>query len=1152
MTGSDENCNYNMPLTLERYFEKLRERDCDGSVKELHSVWVMLKKHIEDEISHSRNVFVNYSLHDASHSRSIIQAIERFLGEERISRLSATDTFMLLACAYAHDYGMAQTFDRIYSILGSRKFKDFLQELDKNQGTLEKEDLWAVRNLLCYLNEAKTSCSLEDMYLSIMLVAQMYLRPLHWRGVIDIGEDFQGLFHGYVKNRFVRGSEGIVEICMCHGQPMEAVFKLSDRADGMVGDEFHPRFIAAMLRLGDLLDLDNGRFPLWFVREAVRDHSIIPRLSVLHYRKHEAVSHLLITPKRIEIRADCGTEADQYEVASLVSEWTGWLEEECRHLVASWNEIAQPDFGRPPSNVKIDIFVDGRPYTSTNKKMHMSRERVMKLLQGTNIYGDRYVGIREIIQNAVDASLLQLWYDIIQNRYVSYGLSKNTARDGLEFLDLLDEMRFDIFGNYDITVELILDRREEEVYVVVKDRGIGIVPEDVEYISDIGSSKEKNKRVRDLMENMPVWLKPSGAFGIGLQSVFQLTERVEFYTRQHNLPERRISLQSNGNIEIREVKPNVGGPYFDNAVPGTNVKIAVDIQKLMRDGDGGGNPKPFLYYDCEFDEEGELDMLFAELGHACEDKLKESRYDYFNIFYQSMKIEKDGNIIKGEKRCLRRSYFCPVMRKRNLKTMKLAFGETFQSLLQDEKSRCNFINNMAYFWDKENNRCYHLTIRPCMIEDRYGAKQVYLPEVIRNPYKVSYKFNVISDTDTIYPLSYRSGRLHAGFLDWEILILDDNPTKYLNIDRDSLREGAVSEEELLTVCKVILEEWCEYFCRLDAEKEKKRLEKIEKEKKRLEHAGKERKYSEDSIKDENRFRSTPEILLSLVFLFYQNVPLERFREFMKPYQEFLKKSGYVLGKERRSVTYFWDSDRQFQATLDLPRKFLAIASDMEKREAIEIEPDLVKHLPHRLIHIEEILNSRDLKLMYYFRLFMPNDEMNAIHMSEAARLYDYMKALDAYDNQEQRVDYSSLQKKVFKPNADFSHLLLPRYPHTFQKGRNLTASLDYCISWYILSPFDKDTANILKDGIENGTDVGTELVEAVMKSRQLEKCIRYIQKLRYAGAADPDKMETVVRQEYRAFLEDFWELFYKNNSMVKEQFLKGEAAGQEYGMAGKE
>lgn len=101
---------YNMPLTLEQHFHNLVQYY--PNVQDLYSLWRLLKKRIEDKLIHSRGIFVNYSLHDGSHSRSILQIIERFLGEERICQLSATDTFMLLVCTYAHDYGMAQTFNK--------------------------------------------------------------------------------------------------------------------------------------------------------------------------------------------------------------------------------------------------------------------------------------------------------------------------------------------------------------------------------------------------------------------------------------------------------------------------------------------------------------------------------------------------------------------------------------------------------------------------------------------------------------------------------------------------------------------------------------------------------------------------------------------------------------------------------------------------------------------------------------------------------------------------------------------------------------------------------------------------------------------------------------------------------------------------------
>ncbi len=336
----------NMPLTLEQHFKNLADQYPE--VLELHSLWMLLRKDLADRLPYSQTVFVHYSLHDATHSRSVIRAIERFLGEERISILSATDTFMLLICAYVHDYGMAMTFNQIYDALGSKSFHEFLADKKKSLHELGPEDAQAVEHLVAFAEEAKVTAKLQDMYFSILLVIQLYLRPVHWKGAAHIWDDFSGLLGGRLSVRFINGGQGIIDICATHGMKFKSILDMSIRADGIIGDEFHPRLIAAMLRLGDLLDLDNGRFPRWFVTEISRNRGIIPQLSALHYKKHEAITHLLITPKRIEVCASCDSGKDGYEVANLASEWIEWLNQECTNQTLNWSKITPSDFERPP------------------------------------------------------------------------------------------------------------------------------------------------------------------------------------------------------------------------------------------------------------------------------------------------------------------------------------------------------------------------------------------------------------------------------------------------------------------------------------------------------------------------------------------------------------------------------------------------------------------------------------------------------------------------------------------------------------------------------------------------------------------------------------------------------------------------------------
>lgn len=1103
-----------MSTSLENHFRELQSQN-DHSIKELYSLYELLRKRLEDRMLTSRSTFANYSLHDASHSRSVIHAVERFLGAERICALSPTDTFMLLICAYAHDYGMAYSYNKIYDILGSDQFENFLKKQEKELSSLEKEDQAAVKNLMKYLSKEKTSIALQDIYWSISLAIQLYLRSDHWLKVIDLNTDFKGLFESHLKARFLCGSEGIAEICMCHGRDFHSLFELSPLADGITGiinDDFHPRFIAAMLRLGDLLDIDNDRFPLWFVHEAAKNQSMIPRLSLLHYWKHESISHLLITEKKIAIRADCDSSQDGYETARIVCQWTDSLQEECRQLRSHWDEIAPENFRTPPADPDIQIYVDNKPYRSIDKEMQMqmSQERVMNLLKGTSIYRDEYVGIREVIQNAVDASLLQMWEDIIHNRYLNYKLSKDNAKNGLKLTDLTEESRYKIFSNYEITVEVIKDLEIHKVLLIVKDKGIGISLEDMKYIANIGSGKESNPRLQKLMKKMPAWMKPSGIFGIGLQSVFQLSDCIEFYTRLPNQPERLITFYSygrnKGKIDVREIPPGEDDIYFDNTVPGTNTKIVIDPAKMLSSGRSGGS-KRFFYYDTEFDAESDIEIAYAEICRVCKDRIRSVKCDYFNIKYQEITHVRKGEDIKPDYLVLRRSYFDPYViqaKKKNYAFINL--NETLNPLLTSKDKPYCFSDSSAYFWDEKHSRSYALKIRPCIIRTEEGAGQVFLPDATQNLYHVSYKFNTISNTETIYHSRNYAENLRAGFIEWDILILDDKPTRYLNIDRERLREDAISEEELLKVRRPILEKWCAYFCELDANKQEK-----------------------------NRFEKNPGMLISLILLFFQNVPAQLFQKFAGRYQGYLESENLFVGTEQIPITCLWDSKQLFQTEQELPGKFVAFESDVPDDNALKIKMETLSHFPYYLVKVDSISSTRDRKLIYRFH-FGSAKNVYTVQMNEVARLLDYMQVFDAYDNQPKRIEVASIQKKVFKPDHKYPYLVLPCHPRTFKRGRNLASYIDCCIAGYILSPFDKDTANILKRTVEKNEAVLQELIDAVKNSRQFQKCVRYVLLKRYVNESNPEQMKQVIIKEYEDFIRNLYGLLSKYRLLVKEQF----------------
>lgn len=1157
----------NVPLTLEQYFSSLAEHYPD--VRDMHSLWLLLRKDLEDRLPHSRSIFVHYSLHDATHSRSVIRAIERFLGEERIIQLSATDTFMLLCCAYAHDYGMAITFNQIYDTLGNLEFENFLKNKLENAYTLDQKNLQAFQHLYSYIKDKKALASLQEMYFAIMLVIQEYLRPSHWNGVKNIWSDFKGLLEGRLNGRFIQGQEGIIDICECHGKSFQDVLKLSIRADGIIGDDFHPRFIAAMLRLGDLLDLDNGRFPRWFIDEISRNRDLIPHLSELHYKKHESITHLLITPKRIEVCASCNGKSG-YEVAGLVSEWIDWLEDECTNQIQYWSEITPMNFGRPPKVAKSKISLNGKPYTAENCKlqMRMSQDRVMKLLEGTSIYQDQYVCIRELVQNAVDTSLLQLWDDITHNRYINLDISKSghnnkskedpDSKREMELLEHGSKALQEIFGNYSITVELIEDWIDQKVYIVIKDNGTGITPQDVQYMSDIGTSKEKNERIVEIMHNMPRWLKPSGIFGIGLQSAFQLADQIEFYTRRPNEPERLIIFHSygrnHGKIEIREVLPDENGIYYDNAIPGTNVKIAINPDKLLSTSkDTSQKPvDPFFFYDMEFDGGEKLHAIYVELSKIIEQKLRENPCDYFNIYFQPMICREDKNSPeKGFRQRFRYSYFAPHKSDGKLDYTQKQIDENtilpFFAENPDFDNHFYFSHSMAYYVDEEKCRIYHLKVRTGYIIETAQGKRFQLPEPVQNLYHFQYKFNRISNSESIYPMPVRHLRnVHAGFLSWDINILDDKPEKYLNIDRDRLREGAISEIELTQVRKDILNRWCDYLIKHFEKSESQRLQREEKARAKHEH-----EKTIDSFKQAkvaNIYKNDPLTLVSLALLFYQNVPIEKFREFMKPYNAFLQEQHFMLAGEDFSVDNLWKENTIFQSSFPLTWPDYNANNDQSIYSANQtLHVDTISCLPHRLIRIKRIKLNSQKELNYYFELGQHPENPNGISMDDASRLYDYCGAMDPDPSRRSKINFDSLVRKVFKPDRLFPHLLVSRYPKTFKRGRNFSLSLDHCIRWYILSPFDRELTKYLnqliidKSQLYPEAKIKEELTKYTDNSQHMKKCIKYvyeqqISKSPVTAKSITENLEAKIRSEYTDFLCKCCMILIHDKDAIEESF----------------
>lgn len=481
----------------------------------LYSTWTLNKKTCSELLKDVVIQYPHFSMHDASHAEAVIAKMEMLLGE-RVQTLSPTDTWLLLHAAYAHDLGMVVQWKDIEARWKDENFQDELARLE----TLQDEDLRKAVQFVRSAHDLKVENTWPlqaSKYVRLINAAlfrgrhaqmsQEYIKPPAGELGLDLGHN------DMIQPRLVKL---LGQICMLHTASLERVLALDYQTNGYGSDYAHPRFVAMMLRLGDLLDIDNGRFNTGAIAVA----GGLPETSQPHYDKHEATTHLLVTPREIRFRSDCTDNAAYLEARTFVS----WLEQEVNFLTIHWARIVPEDLGGyAPRFDDKELLIRGVPDIEgvAGLRLTISQEKAFQLIEGANIYDDPLVFLREVLQNAMDASKLQLWSDLCSDAYLAWmGPMDEARRQALQPYDIKGE----IYQNYPIHIELsAIDANR--VKIQITDRGTGISVESFKRMCNVGESNAGSDQLRAILRKMPNWLRPTAGFGIGLQSIFLVADQ---------------------------------------------------------------------------------------------------------------------------------------------------------------------------------------------------------------------------------------------------------------------------------------------------------------------------------------------------------------------------------------------------------------------------------------------------------------------------------------------------------------------------------------------------------------------------------------------------------------------------------------------------
>lgn len=535
---------------LETHLKVLCEENSE--YENLNSAWILGKRSYRNILNTIQHNYPHYSLHDESHSESIITNIEMLLGEERIKKLSPTDTWLILNSAYLHDFGMALLYKNVEMAWNSKEFTDYLHRLTEVHNQELREAAKYIVDFKKNINDIENEWPLKVRKYTTEIIAD-YFRGKHAKiskeylnNIKEWGLDLTQ--NGLIQNRLI---ELIGDIAFLHTQNFGDIMKLEYISNGYNSDYIYPRFIAELIRLGDLLDLDNGRFN----EQLEKVTGNMPRVSAVHKAKHRGTKHVLVTPEKIEVKINCENENVYREARN----WLNWIEEELKNITLEWTEIVPEELNwYAPKLTKKELLLKGKPDKNnlSNLKFEISQEKSFEIIEGSNIYEDKLVFLREFIQNAIDASKVQLWRDLNDGLYDAWLKPKLLEKlSEITPFDITEE----IYNNYKINIDF-KELENGEIEVRIKDNGIGISLETLQKMCNVGESYSNMEMVKKEIANMPTWLIPTGGFGVGVQSAFLVTDKFIAYTKPVSRNSLKIEFEPtklNGYISVRDTEQKI-------------------------------------------------------------------------------------------------------------------------------------------------------------------------------------------------------------------------------------------------------------------------------------------------------------------------------------------------------------------------------------------------------------------------------------------------------------------------------------------------------------------------------------------------------------------------------------------------------------------
>lgn len=309
-------------------------------------------------------------------------------------------------------------------------------------------------------------------------------------------------------------ADDVVEICVGHGEDYDYLEKL--RTQCTKGKyTYNLQYIAVLLRIADYLDLDSQRTPvLWY-----------KMMRIDGFSKDEWEKHFVVHNEK-KLKRYIGKELQIFfegksSNAKIHRKYLAYVDEiraelECADALLNRKNAEEKYLFHITPKVDDCVITDGFKYSDL--RLNLDYSSITDLLMGNNIYGNKQLGLRELVQNALDACELMK------------EIQEKTGED-------------DAFVPQ---ISILISKAKG--YVKIKDTGIGMTLDIVKkHFLNVGRSYYKSNEFK--YESYDY--KPIGQFGIGFLACFLLSDNVTVKTKYYKSNEiNHIELEKNSEYVV--------------------------------------------------------------------------------------------------------------------------------------------------------------------------------------------------------------------------------------------------------------------------------------------------------------------------------------------------------------------------------------------------------------------------------------------------------------------------------------------------------------------------------------------------------------------------------------------------------------------------